>query len=982
MSEPVEPKNEQTKRTECEEPAQQAAGCLRGCEKECRTRQASGNTTSATFKDTLNLPKTEFPIRPNAKVDDPALIERWEREGLYAKAMASHEGKATYILHDGPPYANGNIHLGHAYNKILKDIIAKAHRMSGEHVPLTPGWDCHGLPIEIKVLQEQPGLEPLAFKKACRTYAQTWIDVQRSEFKRLGIVMDWEHPYRTMDFSYEATIMRAFGRLHHDGFIERKNKTVAWCPSCQTTLASAEIEYEDRKDPSIYVLFQLAHIPDPRIAALVGGAPVHLAVWTTTPWTLPLNRALAIKPKSNYQLVRMQDKLIVVGEKLAAKLIALQTGDHEIVTDIPAESLAGLEARHPFVEGLTVPIMLDDEVSLEDGTAIVHKAPGCGPEDYEFGVKHGLEIYSPITADGRYTDQIVPKELAGMSVADAQGWVIKKLAETGTLFHKASITHSYPHCWRCHNGLIFRATRQWFFDLQHEGIQEKALQAVTTQIKFVPETGRNFLHATLAHRWEWCLSRQKLWGVPIPALICVECDIAITDQAFIEKVAAHVAQEGVEYWERASLADLGATDLQCAQCKGTVFRKETDILDVWFDAGLSHLAVLQPKKQFPADLYLEGVDQFRGWFQSSLLTSLVLEKEPSMRMIATHGFTVDEQGRKMSKSLGNVIPPQQLIDRLGTDGVRLWAASLGLEGDAVVSERVTQNVGEVFRKVRNTCRFLLQNLYDFSIERDGLPVSELRYLDTLVLLQCAAFNEKMRKAYLRVDLTEVFHGLADFCTTQLSSLYLDAIKDRLYVESASGKARRSAQTVVWYLLDTLTRLMAPICSCTAEQLADLYQVKPHESIHLQLFADLAPIAEEIRAGVTNDEQQWETMLLLRDAILKELEMKREQGIIKHSLEAHVTIYFMTECPQCSTLAALKEQLERRGETIESFLQELCIVSKIEFTEAVDELPQSSLAGVFASVEHAAGSKCPRCWQWQETTQADGLCDRCAAIVAK
>jgi isoleucyl-tRNA synthetase len=935
-------------------------------------------TKRTDFKDTLNLPKTEFPIRPNAKIDDPLLLERWAREGLYTKAMQCNEGKATYILHDGPPYANGNIHLGHAYNKILKDIITKAYRMSGYHVPITPGWDCHGLPIELKVTQETPGMNPLQIKQACRAYAQKWIDVQRSEFKRLGIIMDWEHPYVTMDFSYEAMIMRAFGRFVHEGFIERKKKTVAWCPSCQTTLASAEIEYEDRKDPSIYVLFQLAHIPDPRIAAVSGGAPVHLVVWTTTPWTLPLNRALALKPHSTYQLLRIQDKLVIVGEKLAGTLMALVPGDHEMVATIPAESLAGLEARHPFIPSLTVPIILDDLVSVEDGTAIVHKAPGCGPEDYEFGVKHGLEIYSPITADGKYTDEIVPAELAGISVADGQGLVIKKLLETGTLFHKASITHSYPHCWRCHNGLIFRATQQWFFDLQREGIKEKALAAVET-IAFIPEAGRNFLRATLAHRWEWCLSRQKVWGVPIPALICASCDYAFTNKELVEKVAEQVATQGIEYWETVPLADVMPAGLSCPKCKGSEFRKEQDILDVWFDSGLSHFAVLEPRKQFPADLYLEGIDQFRGWFQSSLLTSLVLEGTPAVRTIATHGFTVDEQGRKMSKSLGNVMPPQQLIDRLGTDGIRLWAASLGLEGDAVVSERVIQNVGEVFRKVRNTCRFLLQNLSDFSMERDALPASELRYLDALALLQCAEFNEKMRKAYLKADLTEVFHGLADYCTTQLSSLYLDCAKDRLYVEGTNGKARRSAQTVIWYMLDTLTRLMAPICSCTAEQLADFYQGE-HQSIHLQSFADLSAVAEEVRTLLPHDEQQWETIVLLRDAILKELERVREQGSIKHSLEAHVVIYFMTECPQCSTLAALKQQLERRGESIESFLQELCIVSKIQFAENSDGLTQTALAGVFARVEHAQGTKCPRCWQWHETKHGDGLCDRCASIV--
>lgn len=934
-------------------------------------------TFSEKLKATLNLPHTDFPMRPNSKIDDPLLLERWQKEDLYEKAFDLNKGKEIYILHDGPPYANGNIHLGHAYNKILKDIMTKAHRMAGFHVPVIPGWDCHGLPIELKVVQQTAGLSPLEIKKACRAYAQQWIDVQREEFKKLGVVMHWDKPYVTMDFTYEAAIMHAFGIIVGKGFIERKNKTVAWCFSCQTTLASAEIEYQDRKDPSIYVLFPLTSDSIKKLFPEVGNQPVSLLVWTTTPWTLPLNRAVALKPDAQYRLMRFGDHFVIVGAQ-RAEVIGTITGlEHEQIKKFSSDLLHDARVQHPFIESLTIPIIYDEGVGVDEGTACVHIAPGCGPTDYELGVKNSLEIYSPITADGKYTKDILPAELAGMSVTDGQIWVIKKLAEMNRLFHKTSLRHSYPHCWRCHNGLIFRATPQWFFDLQKEGVQEKALEAIN-RISFLPERGSNFLRATVGSRWEWCLSRQRSWGVPIPALLCNSCDKAIITPELVERVSKKVAQEGIEYWDRVPVEEL-ATDFTC--CGKQDFRKEHDIVDVWFESGVSHYAILyhNPAQRFPADLYLEGVDQYRAWFQSSLLTALALEGEPPMKGIMSHGFTVDEQGRKMSKSIGNVVAPQQIIDKLGTDGLRLWVTTIGNDGDAVVSETLLKNVSEVFRKVRNTCRFLLQNLYDFDKERDAVALSELSYLDKVTLLQLVEFNERVQKEYLAGNFTAVFHALADYCATHLSSLYLDIIKDRLYVEKAEGHKRRSAQTVIWYLLDTLTRLTAPIFSFTAEQLSDYYQKDKTASIHLQRFADFS-MHEDLELA-TKSLAYWDMLLALRATVLKAIELQREQGLIKHSLEAEVTLHIPSSYEQHELFTNFLDLLADTKETPEEFFKEFFIVSGVKFITEQQPGKVEQTTCLVVEVSHAPGTKCPRCWNWEVTDNQYGLDKRCAEIVS-
>lgn len=965
----------------------------------------SSDDKPISFKETLNLPRTDFPMRAESQKNDPLLLQKWRAENLFQQAMKKNEGNPTYILHDGPPYANGHIHLGHAYNKILKDIITKSYRMAGFHVPVRPGWDCHGLPIEIKVSSENPGLDRNALTAACRSYARKWVDTQRQEFENLGVLMDWANPYLTMDFSYESVIMRSFGKLVEKGFIERKNKTVPWCLSCKTVLASAEIEYKDRKDPSLYVLFK-ATIPAKQLGVELS-EPFYFVIWTTTPWTLPLNRAVLYNKSAEYHLIRCNDKLLLVGAAQSKKIAEMLNVVCDHIATVSAAMLEGMQAQHPFIENLVVPLIADESVGISEGTAFVHCAPGCGPLDYEIGVKNGLEIYAPVSAAGTYTTGILPEVLEGMSVIDGQIWVIKKLAELGSLLHKSSITHSYPHCWRCHNGLIFRATRQWFFDLQHESVKERTSKSLQ-EISFSPETGKNFLKATIENRWEWCLSRQRVWGVPIPALLCNNCDAAYTTPDFIYSVAQGVAREGVEYWHRVSLKDLGVDKLNCPHCNATDFRKEQDILDVWFDAGLSHQAVLlHGDQKFPANLYLEGIDQHRGWFQSSLLTSIALMDKPCTTGIMTHGFTVDGNGQKMSKSLGNVVAPQEIIARLGTDGLRLWVASIGHDGDAVVSEILLNNVAEVFRKIRNTCRGLLMNLYDFDIQKHQVNLDDLKEIDRYMIHQTARLNYELIERYHQGDFSAVIHKLTDFCAVELSSLYLDIIKDRLYCEAADSSLRRSAQTALWYILDTITRLMAPVMSFTAETIFDYYK-NNQGSIHLEQFARLKDpyafdkgtlhayehefpetvVGESFVASRHMQEEDmlhgrelsWVMIRELRSAVLKAIEPLRAQGLIKQSMEASVSVYIDPSSVHYGTFQTFIENLQQKKESIEDFFKEFFVVSRVYLVDSPEGLQRTSLEGCMVGVAQAQGYKCPRCWQWDETEHPEHLCKRCQKVL--
>ena len=970
------------------------------------------NNQKKSFKDTLNLPQTNFPIRPNHKEDDVLMLKRWEHENLYLRSFEHNKGQEKFILHDGPPYANGHIHIGHAYNKILKDIVCKSQRMMGKHVPVTPGWDCHGLPIEFAVKKENPELSGDALKKECRAYAQKWINVQKYEFKQLGVLMDWDNPYLTMNFEYEARTLNAFGILVEKGYIERKNKTVPWCAACQTVLASAEIEYQDRKDPSLYVLFTLEPSVCEALFPQLINKPISLLVWTTTPWTLPLNRAVLLKPNAEYVILETENDYIVVGKSRAQAIAQLLNIPTTIVAECNAQDLTALQARvaHPFIENFFTPVLVDDSVLTDDGTACVHSAPGVGPIDYEVGIKNNLEIYSPISPDGRYTEDINIKDLVGTPVANAHGWVIKKLVETDKLLLKSSIKHSYPHCWRCRGGLIFRATKQWFCDLSKNDLKEKACEAIS-RITMLPAASHNRFEATIEGRLEWCLSRQRAWGVPITALICDACDYTYINREFINEIAQKVAKEGIEYWDNATLEMLKGAPTTCPQCLTGVLRKETDILDVWFDSGISHYAVLQhnPALQYPADMYLEGKDQHRGWFQSSLLTSMIIEQTPCTKSIVTHGFTVDELGRKMSKSLGNVVAPQEIVDRLGTDGLRLWASSIDNAGDAVVSEILLKNVQEVFRKIRNTCRFLLSNINDFDLTADAIHLEKMNSIDQYAMQELFEVHQDIMHAYVDYNFTRVFHLLGNYCSVHLSAFYLDIVKDRLYVEQKDGLERRSAQTVCAHILDTLTKLMAPILSFTAEQISDEYQKNKTDSIHLQQFPILHNVWEELFhrrfiqetyvkshisdrfshvttkkmdeiAARHNQEDCWEILKDIRSALLKSIELQREKQLIKHSLEAHVTLYIDPAADFAEKINNFFMAMNEKGESTENFLKEFLIVSQCTVAVNKNGLEETGLKGLFARVEHAQGVKCPRCWQWDVTSDPDGLCRRCQKIV--
>ncbi len=989
-------------------------------------------TEKKSFKDTLNLPHTDFPIRPNHKEDDPKLLQRWENENLYQRAFNLHKGQEKFILHDGPPYANGHLHLGHAYNKILKDIVTKSQRMMGKQVPVTPGWDCHGLPIEFAVKKENPELQGDALKKACREYAHKWINVQREEFKQLGVIMDWDNPYTTMDFGYEARILNAFGILVESGYIERKNKTVPWCTTCQTVLASAEIEYQDRKDPSIYILFSIENSTANELFSQLPNKPISLLVWTTTPWTLPLNRAVLLKPNTEYAVLEARDQYIVVGKALVDKIVALLEIPKNVVAEFNSQILvdAGARVMHPFIADQYSPVLVDDSVLMDDGTACVHCAPGAGPIDYEVGVKNGLEIYSPVTPGGHYTNDIKPAELAGMSVNHAHGWVIQRLLDMNKLMFKTSIKHPYPHCWRSRDALIFRATKQWFCDLSKNNLKENAIEAIS-RITMLPAVSHNRFEATVEGRLEWCLSRQRTWGVPIPALICDTCDFVLINREFIDEIAKNVAREGIEYWDKVPVDQLvqdrfpgmgfggkksssflnliveAITATTCPNCSTGFLRKETDILDVWFDSGVSHYAVLHnPDLAYPADMYLEGKDQHRGWFQSSLLTSMIIEQTPCVKTIVTHGYTVDEQGRKMSKSLGNVVLPQDIINTIGTDGLRLWTSSIDTASDPVISEILLKNVQEVFRKIRNTCRFLISNINDFDITRDAIPVEKMSAIDQYALQDLFELNQAVLYAYEEYNFTRVFHLLGTYCSVNLSAFYLDIVKDRLYVEKKDGIKRRSAQTVCAHILDALTKLMAPILSFTAEQLSDEYQKNKTDSIHLQKFPVLDNIwdllaqrkyAQKDRIGhyssdystieaikdtenKNTQEDTWQLLQDVRSALLKAIELQREKGIVKHSLEAQVTLYLDPQAKYYQLIQNFFMALEDKGEAVEEFLKEFLIVSQCTVATSVNNLEETESKGLFARVEHAAGMKCPRCWQWDITTDPDHLCRRCQKIV--
>jgi isoleucyl-tRNA synthetase len=930
------------------------------------------------YKDTLNLPRTTFPMKADLPVREPMMLAHWEAMGLYARIREARAGRDVWILHDGPPYANGHIHIGHALNKILKDLVVKSRSMFGDDAAFVPGWDCHGLPIEHQVDKElghaKAAVSLIEKRRLCREYAARYVEIQREEFKRLGVLGAWADPYLTMDTRYEATIVRELGRFFGTGGVYKGKKPVHWCASCQTALAEAEVEYADRTSPSIYVKFPVSPTASGRVPVLEG-TRASIVIWTTTPWTLPANLAVAVHPEAAYVIAEADGEMLIVArDRLRATLEAADLKDARVQEEIPGHRLEGLETRHPWIDRASK-VLLADYVTMDQGTGCVHTAPGHGVEDYETGLKHGLEIYNPVDDRGRFAADL--PLVGGLTVWDANPVIIDELRRRGRLLAEARLDHSYPHCWRCKSPTIFRATEQWFISMDRgapqgdtaapTSLRSSALSEIKS-VAWIPSWGEDRISNMIASRPDWCISRQRAWGVPIVAFYCTGCRHILAEQRLAEHVAALMDQGGADLWYTREAADLLPPGTSCPKCGGTAFDKERDILDVWFDSGVSHAAVLEvrPDQRWPADMYLEGSDQHRGWFHSSLLAAVGTRGRAPYRSVLTHGFVVDGEGKKMSKSLGNVVAPQEVIDRYGAEILRLWVAAEDYRDDIRISEEILSRLAEGYRRIRNTCRYLLGNLYDFDPARDTVAGGGLHEIDRFVLHRLQRFIDRMRRAYQRYDFHLLYHGLHNFCAVDLSSFYLDVLKDRVYTSAPRSRARRSAQTAMYEILDAIVRLMAPVLSFTADE---VWHAMPRrgdepESAHLAEF----PL---IRPEHVNDplEANWEALLRVRDEVLKALEEARKAKLIGTSLEAGVELFAEPD---------LRSLLAR----YEADLPMLFIVSEVSLAGLSPEEAQGK--ALQARVRRATGRRCARCWTYSVTVGRNpshpDVCARCAAVL--
>ncbi|GIW43843.1 MAG: isoleucine--tRNA ligase [Candidatus Binatia bacterium] len=929
------------------------------------------------YKQTLNLPKTDFPMRANLPEREPAWVERWENERLYDRLLEATQDRPVYVLHDGPPYANGHVHLGTALNKIIKDMVLKSKLLAGYRVPFVPGWDCHGMPIEHQVVRELGAkarqMSQLEIRQRCRAYAEKYIQIQRAEFKRLGVLGDWERPYLTMSPEYEAQIVRVFRELVERGFVYRGLRPVHWCTVCGTALAEAEVEYAEHVSPSIYVRFpfvgsgeeaqEIATRPEDRPLLRERARQLSVVIWTTTPWTLPANLAVCLNPHLDYVALDVDGALYIVAERLADAFLAAigRTARARIPVDL--RPLDGRDVfQHPFFDR-AAKLIFESHVTADVGTGCVHTAPGHGYEDFAVGQKYGLPVLTPVDGTGRFTQEAGP--FAGQPVFDANERIVSLLEERGHLLRVERLRHSYPHCWRCKQPLIFRATEQWFFKVDHAALRERALEEID-RVTWIPSWGHDRIYNMVQHRPDWCLSRQRAWGVPIPAFRCLRCNQYLFDPAVIRQVERVFAERGSDAWYELPPSDLLPAGTRCA-CGSADFEKDNNILDVWFDAGCSHVAVLEqrPELQWPADLYVEAVDQHRGWFQVSLLTSVATRDAAPYRSVLTHGLILDEAAKKMSKSLGNVIAPEEIIRQHGAEVLRLLFASVDYTADVSFSKSLIGPLLESYRKIRNTCRFLLGNLYDFDVSRHRVATADLPEIDRWILHRAAEFDQRVRRAYEQFHFHLVVHQLVNFCAVDLSALYLDIVKDRLYTAAPNSRARRAAQTVLFDLLDTLVRLMAPILSFTAEEVLGYVPGKPADSVFFLQFRDDLPRDEKLFA-------RWEKLFEVRAAVTKALEEARRADRIGHSLDARVLLYASGPV----------------GDLLREYLPELpavFIVSQVEWDESLPAPTASPvLPDVRVAVERARGEKCQRCWNYSESVGQSrahpGLCRRCVEVV--
>ena len=940
-------------------------------------RRTTGASMSD-YKKTLNLPQTAFPMKANLAQREPQMLKQWEESNAYAAMVDTCTAKGAYVLHDGPPYANGHIHMGTALNKILKDIIIKSRNMQGFEARYVPGWDCHGLPIEHKVEQElkekKKTLPAHVVRKCCRDYAGKWIDIQRKEFRRLGVLGDWENPYRSMTPAYEAITARELARFVEKGNVVRAKKPIYWCCSCHTALAEAEVEYADHTSPSIFVRFSL---PDQKLKNIFPQADTgrsYVIIWTTTPWTLPDNMAVCLHPEFMYALVEADGAQYVLARELVESCAAtFGWSDYKVLGEAEGSALEGLEARHPFYNRVS-PLILGRHVTLDAGSGCVHTAPGHGREDYEVGLQYKLDVLSPLDDAGRFLPSV--EFFAGLNVFEANPKVIEKLQEVGALLREQKISHSYPHCWRCKNPVIFRATTQWFISMEKNNLRQQALTAINEKVNWIPAWGRERIYNMIESRPDWCISRQRQWGVPILALLCEDCGEAWNDPKWMtemtERFAAHPT--GCDYWYEADLSEIVPEGLKCPHCGGQHWKKESDILDVWFDSGTSFAAVLEarPELRFPADLYLEGSDQHRGWFHSSLLVAEGTRNTPPYKTVLTHGYVVDGEGRKMSKSIGNVIAPQELIDKFGAEIVRLWVASVEYREDIRISDQILNRLVDAYRRIRNTCRFILGNITDLS-EADLLPAGELLSLDRFALDVAAQVHQRIQDAYEAFEFHKVYHTLHNYCVTDLSGVYLDILKDRLYTSAPKSRERRSAQTALCHILRMLVRDMAPVLSFTAEEIFGYIPEGLREKAST-VFAlpplDAAPWLLE--DGVRDD---WNTLLNVRGAVTRAIEPLRRDGVVGHSLDTAVTLY-------------MADELRERVEGLKTDLRAFCIVSQLRTAALADAPAQAvqdaEVPGLAIGVDKAEGEKCERCWIYNTELGTDPehptLCPRCAAAL--
>jgi isoleucyl-tRNA synthetase len=923
------------------------------------------------YKQTLNLPETAFPMKADLARREPDVQKFWEEQNIYGRLREVARGRPTFILHDGPPYANGTIHLGHSINKVLKDVVVKARTLDGYDAPYVPGWDCHGLPIEHQIEKargkEVKGLGPREFRQACREYAMSQVEVQRVDFKRLGVMGEWDRPYMTMQAFYEAEQLRAFAQILRNGHVYKGLKPVHWCLDCRSALAEAEVEYEDRVSPAIDVRFAVQDVADlaKRFGVAAARAPASIVIWTTTPWTLPANQAVSAGPEVRYELIDTGAELLVLAKDLVAAVLQ-RAGVKECkrVGEVAGSALEGLQLAHPFYDR-TVPVVLGDHVTLDAGTGLVHTAPGHGHEDYEVGLKYQLPIDNPVGSDGRFVAGT--KLFEGEHVFEANKHVIAVLKERGALLHEETLKHSYPHCWRHKTPVIFRATAQWFISMEQAGLRKGALREIG-KVKWMPAWGESRIGNMIADRPDWCISRQRVWGVPLALFTHRDTGEPHPRSAeLLEAVANHVEKGGIDAWY-----DLDPVDVLGAEAKN--YEKVNDILDVWFDSGVSHQCVSKhwPEVTMPADLYLEGSDQHRGWFHSALLTSVAMHDRAPYRAVLTHGFTVDEKGRKMSKSLGNVILPQKVIGTLGADVLRLWIAATDYANEMSLSDEILKRIAESYRRIRNTTRFLLGNLAGFDPAHDPVPADQLVALDRWALWRAQQLQEEVVAAYRNYEFHLVYHKVHNFCSVDLGGFYLDVLKDRLYTTPAKSHARRSAQTAMLWIAEAMVRWLAPILSFTAEEIWRYMPGARNESVFLNTWVALP------QGAAQRPQVDWDAVLRVRSGVMRELEKLRNADAIGAPLDAEVDVYCAPH---------LLQILQSFGDE----LRFVFITSAARVHRADSRPPQAAAVEegnddfAWIVARPSAAKKCVRCWHKREDVGSSAehpeLCGRCVTNVA-